>query len=64
MGKSAEAKSEFEKSKSLNKTADDRLLKVMSQVPNQSTARPGRGCIAGSQVIAGPIDPCIGEMAA
>jgi tetratricopeptide (TPR) repeat protein len=38
MGKAAEAKVEFEKSKSLNKTADERLLKVMSQAPQPKSS--------------------------
>ncbi len=37
MGKAAEAKAEFDKSKSLNKTADDALLKVMSKVPHSDS---------------------------
>lgn len=41
MGKTAEAKAEFEKSKSLNKAADDALLKVMSRVPHQTNPSTG-----------------------
>ena len=33
MGRSAEAKAEFDKASSLNKAEDDRLLKVMSTIP-------------------------------
>jgi tetratricopeptide (TPR) repeat protein len=33
MGKTAEANAEFEKSKNLNKNADEKLVKVMSQIP-------------------------------
>ena len=40
MGRTAEAKAEFEESKSLNKTADERLLKVMSRIPQQNSAPP------------------------
>jgi len=35
MGKSAEAKLEFDKANSLNKAEDERLLKVMSTIPNE-----------------------------
>ena len=38
MGNKAEAKIEFDRSKTLNKTADEGLLKVMSKVPHQETA--------------------------
>ena len=41
MGKQVEAKAEFEKSRSLNQAADERLLKVMSNVPHQDTAPAG-----------------------
>jgi tetratricopeptide (TPR) repeat protein len=41
MGKTAEANAEFERSRSLNKTADERLLKVMSRVPQQESAPQG-----------------------
>jgi hypothetical protein len=38
MGKNAEAKSELAKAGSLNKAADQRLLKVMSRIPgNEQT---------------------------
>ncbi|HLY43218.1 MAG TPA: tetratricopeptide repeat protein [Terracidiphilus sp.] len=33
MGKTAEAKAEFDKAKTLNKSEDERLLKVMSKIP-------------------------------
>ena len=41
MGKIAEAKVEFDKSKSLNETADERLVKVMSRIPSQASAPQG-----------------------
>ena len=42
MGKSAEAKTEFDKASSLNKAEDERLLKVMSTIPKgESKAPPG-----------------------
>ncbi len=42
MGRMAEAKAEFDQSKSLNKTADERLLKVMSKLPQpNSTSQAG-----------------------
>ena len=44
MGKAAEAKTEFDKSKALNKTADERLLKVMSKVP--TPGNPPQGAAA------------------
>lgn len=40
MGKTAEAQAEFTKAKSLNKAADDRLLKVMSRLPSKSPVAP------------------------
>jgi tetratricopeptide (TPR) repeat protein len=40
MGKTAEAKAEFDKANSLNKAEDERLLKVMSTIPNRE--RPHR----------------------
>jgi hypothetical protein len=42
MGKTAEAKAEFDKAASLNKAEDDRLLKVMSTIPtrDQNTNTP------------------------
>jgi tetratricopeptide (TPR) repeat protein len=49
MGKTAEAKAEFEKSKSLNKTADERLLKVMSRVPQQERAPQGAAAASPAQ---------------
>ena len=41
MGRVAEAKAEMDKSKALNKTADEKLLKVMSQVPHQDGGPQG-----------------------
>ena len=35
MGKTAEAKAEFDKASSLNKAEDERLLKVMSTIPGR-----------------------------
>ena len=40
MGKTAEAKSEFDKASSLNKVADDALLDVISRGPQKGTASP------------------------
>lgn len=41
LGKTAEARAEFEKAKTLNKAADDRLLQVMSRIPgDQQPASP------------------------
>lgn len=51
MGKTSEAKAEIEKSKSLNKTADERLLKIMSIVPQQKSASD-----SGSATPAAPAD--------
>jgi len=42
MGKSAEAKAEIEKSKILNEAADERLLKVMSTVPQKGDVLQAR----------------------
>jgi len=41
MGKIDEAKAEFDKSKNLNKSADDALIKVMSNVPHPDSAPQG-----------------------
>lgn len=38
MGKATEAKAEFDKAKSLNKAADDGLLKVMQKAPHPATS--------------------------
>jgi cytochrome c-type biogenesis protein CcmH/NrfG len=44
MGMTAEAKSEFDKASSLNKTEDERLLKVMSTIPaSDRTSSPEPG---------------------
>jgi tetratricopeptide (TPR) repeat protein len=44
MGMKAEAKTEFDKASSLNKTEDERLLKVMSTIPTSDrTSLPGPG---------------------
>jgi tetratricopeptide (TPR) repeat protein len=40
MGMTAEAKAEFDKASSLNKAEDDRLLKVMSTIPNKERPAP------------------------
>jgi tetratricopeptide (TPR) repeat protein len=42
MGKTAEAKAEFDKSKGLNQAADERLLKVMSNVHPHQDSLPAR----------------------
>jgi tetratricopeptide (TPR) repeat protein len=41
MGKTAEAKVELDKSRTLNETADEKLLKIMSTVPQQNGASQG-----------------------
>jgi tetratricopeptide (TPR) repeat protein len=41
MGKPAEAKAEYDKSKSLNKTADEDLIKVLSKMPLRDSASQG-----------------------
>jgi hypothetical protein len=61
-GKDGRSKAEFEKSKSLNKTADERLLKVMSRVPQQEQRAPGRGCRISGPVTASPIELHIEEI--
>jgi hypothetical protein len=38
MGRTAEAEVEFEKSKSLNKAADEGLIKAMTRVPHSDSA--------------------------
>ena len=38
MGNTAQANAELDKAKNLNKTADDRLLKVMSMDPHERSA--------------------------
>jgi hypothetical protein len=38
MGRTAEAKVEFEKARSLNQAADEHLLKVMSTIPGKDAA--------------------------
>jgi hypothetical protein len=38
MGKTAEAKAEYDKSKSLNETADEDLIKVLSKMPLRDNA--------------------------
>jgi len=44
MGMTAEAKAEFDTASRLNKTEDDRLLKVMSTIPaSDRMASPGPG---------------------
>jgi tetratricopeptide (TPR) repeat protein len=43
MGRTAEANVEFEKSRSLNKAADEHLLKVMSKIPSAQAAPPQSG---------------------
>jgi tetratricopeptide (TPR) repeat protein len=40
MGMNAEAKAEFDKANSLNKAEDDRLLKVMSTIPDKQHSTP------------------------
>lgn len=45
MGKTGEAKTELDKSKALNQTADERLLKIMSKVPNQGHAPQGAAAV-------------------
>ena len=40
MGKTAEAKAEFDKAASLNKAEDERLLKVMSTIPTRDQNAP------------------------
>jgi tetratricopeptide (TPR) repeat protein len=40
MGMTTEAKAEFDKANSLNKAEDDRLLKIMSTIPNKERATP------------------------
>lgn len=40
MGRTPEANAEFEKSRTLNKAADEHLLKVMSKIPANSTSTP------------------------
>jgi tetratricopeptide (TPR) repeat protein len=40
MGRNAEAKAEFEKADSLNKAADERLLKIMSKIPADKQSAP------------------------
>jgi tetratricopeptide (TPR) repeat protein len=40
IGMTAEAKAELEKANSLNKAEDDRLLKIMSTIPNKERSAP------------------------
>ena len=42
MGKTAEAKIEFDKASGLNKAEDERLLKIMSTIPSTQQT-PGSG---------------------
>ena len=49
MGMTAQAKVEFDKASSLNKTEDDRLLKIMSTIP------AGKDSSAGTEAVAGEV---------
>jgi tetratricopeptide (TPR) repeat protein len=49
MGKTAEAKAEFDKTKNLNQAEDDRLLKVMSNLPQQGSKSQGAGAAPASK---------------